>query len=61
MMTDKERIEKFMLTMMHLDRCMDLLIKSTIDKEMIDGLNTVKKSIKAVIDANQDQIDIKLE
>ena len=57
-MTPEERIEKFMITMMHLDRCMDLLIKSTTDKEMIDGLNQVKKSIKTVIDANQDQIKL---
>jgi len=59
-MTDKERIEKFILTLMHLDNCMSTLLKMSKNDIMTDSIHQIKATIKEVIDANQDQIDIKL-
>ena len=59
-MTNEERIEKFMLTLMYLDNCMGTLLNMAKDEIMIDAINEIKDTIKSVIDANQDQIDIEI-
>ena len=59
-MTNEERIEKFMLTLMYLDNCMGTLLNMAKDEIMIDSINEIKNTIKEVIDANEDQIDIEI-
>lgn len=57
-MSDKEKIETLILTMVHLVNALDILIKSTKDPEMIDCLGKMKHTINFVIDKNANQIDI---
>ena len=68
-MTSEKRIEKFMLTLTHLDNCMGKLLNMAKDEiiidltmakneEMIKSIKEIKATIKSVIDANVDQIDI---
>lgn len=57
-MTDKERIEKFLITLKHLDNCMTYLRDVKTIEEMNRGIDTIKETIQGVIDSNSDQIDI---
>lgn len=54
-MTDAERIEKLILTLMRLERCMDHLLKGGgITEEVAEGIRDIKSTIKHVINANEE-------
>lgn len=60
-MTDKERIEKLLLTLKHFDNCLTYLKQMSSEvgvKEAIDG---TKETLRYVIEANADEIDLDLE
>lgn len=59
-MSDKERIEKFMMTMKHLDNCLSYLRKMRTVEEMRTSIDDMKSTIQVVIEANEDQIELYL-
>lgn len=59
-MSDKERIEKFLMTMKHLDNCLMYLRKMRTVEEMRVSIDDMKDTIQVVIEANEDQIQLDL-
>lgn len=59
-MSDKERIEKLIQTLMHLKNCMDI-IKGNHEGELLHSdIEHVKRIIELVIQKNADQIHLDL-
>lgn len=57
-MTDKERIEKFLMTLKHLDNCLSYLRKMPMCADAKNSIDDLKSSIQTVIEANADQIEL---
>lgn len=55
-MSDKERIERLLMTLMHLQNCMIYLSKMTTSQDIKDAINGVRHTINEVLEANADQI-----
>ena len=58
-MSDKERIEKFMLTLMHINKQLYLLLK-VVDPEVIPCIQKMIDTNNYVLDKNADQINLDL-
>ena len=57
-MTDKERIEKLLLTLKHLDNALMYLKNLSHEIPVKDSIDDLKSTIQTVLDANTDQITI---
>jgi hypothetical protein len=57
-MTDKERIEKLVLTLMHLSNCMTHLRKMAASDELKGAITGVKESIDQIISINSEEIKL---
>ena len=57
-MTDKERIEKLLLSLKHLDNCLMYLRKMNSVEDMRKSIDDMKDTIQVVIEANADQINL---
>jgi len=55
-MTDKERIEKLVQTLMHLKNMVGTLGEMSIQEDVKDGSAQIQRTIEMVIQANADQI-----
>lgn len=57
-MSDKERIEKLLLSLKHLDNCLSYLRKMPMCNDAKNSIDDLKSSIQVVIEANADQIQL---
>lgn len=59
-MTDKERIERLLQTLMHVKNCLGFLKQIPQDESLEPAIDDIASAIEVAIQANADQINLDL-
>lgn len=59
-MTDKERIERLVLTLMHLNNALQHLDQMACEPEVKESIQDIRKTISDVIDINANEVKLDL-